>query len=268
MTDVNVSPTADLYGQLQWVIDHFNRALFDGDLPSTVITLQRSALSAGHFSESRWRHASGTSVSELALNPTYFASRPLISLCQTIVHELCHLWQHIDGSASRPGYHNSVWAKKMEEIGLMPSATGRPGGARTGQKMADYPIIGGHFLHACEDLIAPNFTLSWADRGQRAPIACRSILDDDIKMAGQISEQLLIPLGNLFPDIDELAGPPASDRKRKTKYQCPRCLVKAWGKRGLAITCRDCGEDFEEVLGDDAIIQKDRTADCHGSGTS
>lgn len=248
MANVNISPTTDLYGQLKWVIDHFNRTLFDGELPSTMITLQRSALSAGHFSQSRWRHISGTSASELALNPSYFASRPLISLYQTIVHELCHLWQHIDGSASRPGYHNSIWANKMERLGLMPSATGFPGGARTGQKMADYPITGGLFLHACEDLIESNFALSWADRGQRAPRACRSILDENTKIAGQISERLLTPLENMFPDIDKPASPPSSDRKKKTKYQCPRCLVRAWGKQGLAITCRDCGEDFEEIL--------------------
>jgi hypothetical protein len=247
MSNVNITPTADLYGQLQWLADHFNRALFDGGLPSTVITVQRSAHTAGHFSESRWRHVSGASISELALNPTYFASRPLIFLCQTIAHELCHLWQHIDGSASRHGYHNSAWATKMEIIGLMPSATGRPGGVRTGQKMSDYPITGGRFLLACEDLIASDFGLRWIDQGQRAPTANRSYLGGDVKIDGQISERLLVPLGNLFPAIDEIADK-AGTRNSKIKYQCPRCRLKVWGKHGLAIMCRNCEEDLEEIL--------------------
>lgn len=247
MVNVNVTPTTDLYGQLQWLTDHFNRALFDGQLPFTVITLQRSAHTAGHFSDSRWRHVNGTSVSELALNPTYFAHRPLLAMCQTVVHELCHLWQKMNGSASRHGYHNGVWAKKMEDIGLMPSSTGRPGGARTGQKMADYPIEGGAFLVACEDLVTAEFALHWIDQGQRSPAACRSIPDDDAGVIGRVSERLLIPLGNLFPDINTPPARPTSSQKRKTKYQCPICLAKVWGKQGLAITCSDCGMAFEEA---------------------
>lgn len=31
----------------------------------------------------------------------------------------------------------------MEEVGLMPSDTGRPGGRKTGQHMSGYPIQGG-----------------------------------------------------------------------------------------------------------------------------
>lgn len=246
MTDVNVTPTEDLYRQLQRLAEHFNRALFDAKLPPTMITLQRSAHTAGHFSGSCWRHTSGTSVGELALNPTYFASRPLLALCQTIVHELCHLWQNIDGNASRPGYHNTEWAKKMEEVGLMPSATGHPGGTKTGQKMADYPIAGGRFLQACQSLETAEFVLSWIDRGHQAPPTYRCAIDVNIEMGIEISERLLIPLEILFPEIDERTASPANFQKRKTKYQCPRCGMKVWGKQGMAIACRDCGEDFKE----------------------
>lgn len=247
MTDANVTPTSDLYGQLQSLTDHFNRALFDGHLPTTIITLQRSAHTAGHFTESRWRHINGESVSELALNPTYFARRSLLALCQTVVHELCHLWQQIDGSASRPGYHNKVWAEKMELIGLMPSATGRPGGARTGQRMADYPIQGGSFLRACEELIAAEFALKWVDQGQFSTAACRSIPDADIDVSGRISDRLLLPLRDLFQNINVPLVPHPNSKKVKARYQCPNCLAKVWGKQGLAITCSDCGVNFEEL---------------------
>lgn len=247
MNNVNVTPTTDLYGQLQWLTDHFNRALFDANLPTTIITLQRSVHTAGHFSESRWRHISGESVSELALNPAYFAHRPLLALCQTIVHELCHLWQQVDGSASRPGYHNSAWAEKMERIGLMPSSTGRPGGARTGQRMADYPIQGGAFLHACEELAAAEFALNWVDQGAHSSAACRTIPSTNSGVSGQIADRLLIPLRDLFPNIDVSPVRLTNPKKIKVRYQCLSCFAKVWGKQGLAIRCGDCGVDFEEL---------------------
>lgn len=247
MTDVNVTPTADLYGQLQRLADHFNHALFNGQLPPTVITLQRSAHTAGHFSASRWKHVTGMSVSELALNPTYFANRPLLFLCQTVVHELCHLWQHMDGSASRPGYHNAAWANHMEAIGLMPSATGRPGGARTGQKMADYPVQGGPFMEACEDLVAAKFGLNWIEQSLHAPTANRIVIGEGFTIDGEISARLLAPLGSTFPDFEANALPQARSAKRKAKYQCPSCRVKVWGKPGLHIACSACALTFEEA---------------------
>jgi hypothetical protein len=46
----------------------------------------------------------------------------------TLVHEQAHLWQHHFGKPGRGRYHNREWAAKMVEIGLIPSATGEPGG--------------------------------------------------------------------------------------------------------------------------------------------
>lgn len=248
MADVNFTPTADLYGQLQSLADHFNRELFAGKLPAMIITLQRSPRCAGHFAASRWRHVEGEAVSELALNPSFFATRPLIALCQTIVHELCHLWQHVEGTASRAGYHNAIWADKMAELGLQATATGRPGGARTGQRITDYPIRGGRFLKACDDLVTKGFALTWVDQGQRSPVVHRSDADSALDLAGIVTDQLLVPLASLFPDLedDEFAKGIAR-QKRKAQYRCPKCKARVWGKHGLAITCRRCDRDFETV---------------------
>jgi len=46
----------------------------------------------------------------------------------------------------------------------MPSSTGEPGGAKTGDHMADYPISGGNFEIACEEPFSASFKLSWMDR--------------------------------------------------------------------------------------------------------
>lgn len=248
MSHVNVTPTADLYGQLQQVATHFNQALFEGMLPPMVITLQRSGTASGYFSASRWIHSNGTTVSELALNPAVFATRPLIALYQTVAHELCHLWQHIDGSASRPGYHNSVWAEKMIDIGLMPSSTGKPGGATTGQKMSDYPLPGGKFLNACEALATEGFALTWLDQGHRMAVDFRYAVEAPLDIEGDIAKQLLTPLGEFFPNLERQQPLVAVNQKLKIKYACPECRVGVWGKRGLVINCGRCGLAFREVV--------------------
>lgn len=248
MSHVNVTPTAELYGQLQQVAAHFNQALFEGVLPPLVITLQRSGRASGYFSASRWIHSNGTTVSELALNPTYFATRPLIALYQTVAHELCHLWQHIDGSASRPGYHNSAWAKKMIDIGLMPSSTGKPGGATTGQKMSDYPLPGGQFLNACEALATEGFALTWLDQGHRMAVDFRCVVETSLDIEGGLAKQLLTPLGAFFPHLERPQPLEVANDKLKIKYACPSCQARVWGKRGLAINCGRCDQTFREVV--------------------
>ncbi|WP_374762256.1 hypothetical protein [Massilia scottii] len=77
---------------------------------------------------------------------------------------MCHLWQHQHGTPARRRYHDKEWGDKMEAIGLMPSATGVPGGKKTGDKMADYPIEGGRFLEVCRGLLTRDFQISWYDR--------------------------------------------------------------------------------------------------------
>ncbi len=47
---------------------------------------------------------------------------------------------------------------------LMPSSTGRPGGAKVGQKINDYPIPGGRFQRVTLELFQGQFALSWFDR--------------------------------------------------------------------------------------------------------
>jgi hypothetical protein len=42
----------------------------------------------------------------------------------------------------------------MEELGLMPTDTGEPGGRKVGQKVTHYVIEGGLFDAACGELLA------------------------------------------------------------------------------------------------------------------
>ena len=90
----------------------------------------------------------GNTTHEININPVYMAMATDLNICQTLVHEMVHLWQYEFGKPSRAGYHNKEWAAKMEVVGLMPSDTGKPGGKKTGQQMDDYPIEKGKFEKA------------------------------------------------------------------------------------------------------------------------
>lgn len=222
------NPTAQAYGELQAAFDHYNKALFGGELPPCLITMQREKRTYGYFSAGRFLHRRDKSkTDEIAINPSYFGVVPLLEILQTMVHEMAHAWQHHFGDPGRRGYHNKEWAEKMEAIGLMPSSTGLPGGAKTGEKMADYAIEGGPFMLATAELLTADFKISWVDRFTPAHTGAASILagmeggedEEDSELAGMLS-----PVA-------------AGGRSNRDKYRCPCCKAQAWGKPGLSLLC-------------------------------
>lgn len=141
--------------QYQVLIDAFawfNAKLFDNQLPDCMILMQRKGKrNLGYFHPARFTNRKAKSkkerkyIDELSLNPDNLGAMTDTQIMQTVAHEMCHLWQHHFGKASRNGYHNKEWGRKMKEIGLYPSNTGKPGGKETGQQMMDYVIDAGKF---------------------------------------------------------------------------------------------------------------------------
>ena len=135
--------------------------LFDGTLRDVFITYQRKAHSAGYFSPDRFSgRVDKLGKHELALNPDGFIRQTDEQICQTLVHEMVHVWQHAFGKPSARGYHNKEWAAKMKAIGLQPSSTGMVGGKETGQRMMDYIIPDGPFTTALAKLAATGWKLN------------------------------------------------------------------------------------------------------------
>ncbi|MBZ0117821.1 MAG: SprT-like domain-containing protein [Sandaracinaceae bacterium] len=203
------APTKEQAQAFQAMYDHFNRALFAGSLAPVLLNFSRKARTYGFFAPERWK-AGEEARHEISLNPSYLAERAPRDVASTLVHEMTHAWQHEHGTPSRTGYHNHQWAAKMEAIGLMPSSTGAPGGARVGQRMSHYVIEGGPFDRA------------FTRMSERAwfPWVCAEVPEDE-----------------------------ALRRKRsvlsKTKYTCP-CGVNVWGKPGLRVVCAECDAMFVE----------------------
>lgn len=268
-TDRN--PTIDAYSEINQAFDHFNKHLFGGELPKCLITFQREKNTMGYLSSKRFVNKHGDKVDELAMNPSYFGITPLQETMKTLVHEMCHLWQVHFGKPSRSGYHNSEYAKKMEEVGLMTSDTGRPGGKAVGQRMSDYVIEGGKFQTVCNELLSNEFSLSWYDR--YAPITVEEAvnitfldeqLPDDTEVKTpkarmserEIDTDLFVfkPSPNPVHYEDDEAGEAQPVKQRnssnRAKYQCPTCKVSMWGAPDKKILCGedDCDQvAYEEV---------------------
>ncbi|RMX08164.1 sprT domain-containing protein [Corticibacter populi] len=257
-------PTHVTYDELQRAYDHFNERLFGNGLPACLITLQREKRTCGYFSAQRWASMDGRTTDEIAMNPAYFAVTPIVETMQTLVHEMVHLWQYHFGKPGRGRYHNGEWANKMEAIGLMPSSTGKPGGARTGDHMADYAIEGGPFLAACEELLTQSFQISWYDRFPAADHIAHGLASQAAQLSNsaaaalpiQISSSLASMVRGASTAIGQVSGeetttgpqpapPAAANRSNRVKYSCSGCGVNVWGKPGLNVVCGDCKVPFE-----------------------
>lgn len=248
MATARSTPTQQSYAELQHAYDFFNQALYEDCLPGCLITLQREKATCGYFSQNRFANLDGQLVDEIALNPVYFAVVPLIETLQTLVHEMAHLWQHHFGKPGRGRYHNEEWGTKMEAIGLMPSHTGRPGGKRLGDHMADYAIEGGKFLAVCKELITQDYKISWYDRFPSAQQINIGQSSHSMQLSaavggGSTPSQMEVVKASLI--VREISNDSVVEKKsNRTKYSCT-CLSSIWGKPGLQVQCLVCNSRFE-----------------------
>lgn len=263
-------PTAEMYESLQLAFDHFNRRLFNDQLPKVILTVQRKKGITGYFAPYRWGNLNGEQCHEIAINPSYIANCRLVEVMQTLVHEMVHCWQHCFGSPGRDYYHNKEWAMKMIKVGLMPTSTGQPGGAITGQQIGDYIIEGGAFLEAFNELKETRqFQLAWIDRralprlhdpliglatytepggsSAEAPDTANLTIDHPEVGSVDVRTHYLSPAEHSYSEM--LPGtfftndrPP---RKTRYRYICYGCSSKVYGKPHLNIRCEDCNRLFE-----------------------
>lgn len=193
---------------LHRAFDFYNSALFESKLNRPIFLLDYSVKHAmGFYDHNRViDNANRSQLCVIGVNPDYFFYE--ITLLQTIVHEMCHLWElqfHYDQEKSFTNKHTKRWADKMESIGLMPSSTGKPGGKRTGGKMSDYIIEGGLFQTATR---------------------------------GNIDKITLHMIG--LPALIE------KKKSKIFKYSCPNCGYTVRGKDNLFLLCGFCQEPLVE----------------------
>ncbi len=223
------SPTLEIAAEWQGYFKIFNELLFDNTLPDCVITFTENPLAQGYFCAEAFKDRKGATAHKIALNPIYFVIGDAESYA-TLVHEMAHMWRHLFGPRNRkggygaPGYHDVVWADKMQSIGLMPSSTGRPGGARTGFSMSDYPIEGGAFDLACRELMIAGHTVNWRE--------------------GRDLEWTTSSPNDGPNPRDDVARPKPKPRRGSTRacFVCAGCGLRAWSRPTARLSCTDCAQ--------------------------
>lgn len=188
------------------------------------------------FGKPKARHPQRDEVRhEISIHP-HCLCRGKQAFIQTLVHEMCHLWQHEYGHPSRTTYHNQEWADKMESVGLIPSTTGAPGGARTGQRMHDYVQKGGKLEKAIAampaDLWLPFDALEYSAFDVTALEEWLSQME---QMAPTHETTEIAAIRQVLEGVRE-----QKMKKRKMKYTCVGCNINVWGKPGLRVRCEDC----------------------------
>lgn len=216
----NMKPTKEQFIAYQKMYDYFNDNLFGSLLPGVMLNFSREGRNtAGFVAPIKWIQGKNF-IHELSITPTIL-SKSRKYVIQTLVHEMCHIWQIEFGSPSRLGYHNKEWADKMESLGLMPSNTGKQGGKRTGQKMSDYLIEGGK----------TNYYFKKMPENYWFPIT-----------ESDPNKRIMMLTGNDNIKINPI------QKKRKKKYTCPRCNSNVWGKPNMTIICGCCMVPFLEQI--------------------
>jgi hypothetical protein len=219
----STDPTNAQFAAYRAMWAYFNTVLFGGALGDVILNFSRLARSLGFFAPERWRDAGDQVTHEISLNPAHLKRDNAKDAASTLVHEMAHLFRHGQPNPPRNGYHDRQWADKMESLGLMPSSTAAPGGARVGYRMSHYIIPGGAFERAFEQM-PPACQLPWT---------CG--IDDEARGKGG--------------DKKAKKAKKEAARKVKVKYSCPDCELNVWGRAGLHLRCEDCDEVLEAADG-------------------
>lgn len=162
--NVKVHATQEVYQELQTVYDIYNQKLFNNELPGALLVICRKRNSKGFFSPARYANKEGVLADEIALNPEFFLVRSVEEVLSTLAHEMAHQFQFHFGNDVKSGYHNKEFSLKMEEIGLITSSTGYPGGDRVGERMTHYIAEDGPFINITRELLKTRFGILWYDR--------------------------------------------------------------------------------------------------------
>lgn len=243
-----ITPTLATYIALQDAFDHFNTALFAGKLPQCLITLRSSVRAYGYMHNGRFVSVAGQRVDELGINPGYFAVQSMEEAMATIVHEMVHHWQNHFGRTSKSSPHNREWAAMMEEVGLMPSHTGLPGGKQTGRTMSDYILPDGAFMRAFASLTASGFNLPWLDSHLPVDLEQMSERRNALAASGIAVVGGVPPVTVARENGVELDVRPPTVRAApaRVRLECPKCTIRAWAAPGTALSCGTCGVALEE----------------------
>lgn len=139
----NTIPMSEITSELERLFSFFNLKIFDGKLPSVMITIQRAGRKPflGWFWEGVWISDS-KSICEINLSAEWLF-RPVEEILNTLIHEMVHLENAIAGikDCSKAQYHNGKFKVAAERATLKVERYKRLGWAVTSNTPETLKII-------------------------------------------------------------------------------------------------------------------------------
>lgn len=102
--------------KLNKMFGYANEYFFNGELPKPTITVQSTAMAYAHITtDTVWVSDKGDSY-ELNISADYL-NRPIENVVASLLHEMAHLYNMMNGIKDTSGYyHNKKFKKTAEEI--------------------------------------------------------------------------------------------------------------------------------------------------------
>lgn len=205
-------------GQLEKMYNTINTDLFNGELPTPIITVQSKPGTYGHCSNAKvWRNKENE---QYEMNITAETLNVEIEeVLDTLIHEMIHMYCRENGiqEVSRSGkYHNGKFKAIAEEKGLICYKAGQYGWNTQGKgndKLTEYALEKG-----------------WSEI--------------KISRGGYQKSRVLTS------DTQNSTGQQTSGERRPSstrKYQCPCCKNSVRATKAVNILCGDCMVKMEVV---------------------
>lgn len=113
--------------ELYRIFDILNDDKFNGELPEPVITIQKTrGRTLGYFTTTKvWVDKNNeeneeTSYYEINIDPRWFNSRTPAEVAETLLHEMCHYYNKMNGIKDCSGnVHNKKFKASAEKVGLV-----------------------------------------------------------------------------------------------------------------------------------------------------
>jgi len=247
-----------IYKELAMAYDYYNKELFGDSLPLCILRLTKKDGCMGYFHAKQYESSDKTEIAhEIAMNVNMMALRIPEDTLATVVHEMVHLKLHELDKGGRSFYHNKAFAQEMRRVGLVASATGREGGAETGQRMSHYIERGGIFEKKTREFLNKGFFLPFVAKIEKSIVSYpyekvekmtvgRNMFKDDngrvfkgkpVKCGFDKSGKPLIKI--VVEDDEE------KEKWKRYLYKCKCDDVSVWGRKGLRLVCKECEHELK-----------------------
>lgn len=201
----DVYTMAELNLAFMKLFNEFNKNFFNGELPKVVITFEAGYKKGAYgwiTTAKNWKQGN-TDRYHINLSSDYL-DRPVISLCSTLLHEMCHLYaltMDIKDTSRSGIYHNKKFKQIAEAHGL-----------------------------ACEE----------ADKIGWSVTSVRDDLRDYVLDLASINS---VRIGQKRPS-DLGGGSSAKPKHSSRKYICPCCGLIVRATKNCRIKCIDCDKEM------------------------